>query len=459
MTFSALDSGLVGPLFATDAMREVFSDRARLAAMLEAEAALARAEARFGLVPPELAEAISRIRPDDLDIAEIGAGTALAGVPTIPFVKAVQKRLPPELEPGFHKGSTTQDILDTALVIQMRQAFGLLALDLDAVLAALMRLAEAHRGTLQVGRSYGQQAQPLSFGFKAAVWAAGIADAAGELPGLRRRVLRVSLAGPVGTLAGLRENGPAVADAVAAELGLGTAPIVWHARRAGIAAAGAGLTILIGTLAKTATDVANLAMTEIGEVSEPHVPGRGGSTAMPHKRNPVSCTVILAAHGAAPGLAATLMAGLAAQHERPAGAWHAEWHALPQLFGLASGALAEARRLAEGLVVHPDRMRANLDATRGLLFADAVAARLASKLGGAGAHGLLEVAAGRVRDTGAHLRDVLVDDPAVTRHLSPAEIEAAFDPGPAVSAADGWIGRVAAAVASVRDGLEPDTGG
>ena len=453
MTFSALDSALVGPLFATEAMREVFSDRRRIAAMLAVEAALARAEARFGLAPAELAPAIEAIDPGTLDLAEIGAGTALAGVPAIPFVKAVQNRLPKELEPAFHKGSTTQDIVDSALVLQMRDAFVLLADDLRAVLIGLAALALDHRTTPCAGRSYGQQAQPVSFGFKVAVWAAGVAEVAETLPTVRKAALTISLAGPAGTLSGLREAGPAVADAVAHELGLGTAPIAWHVRRGRLAAAGCWLATLIGALAKMATDVADLASTEVAEVSEPHVPGRRGSSAMPHKRNPVSSTIILAAHGAAPNFAAMLVTAMAAQHERPAGAWHAEWHALPSLFGLASGALAEAKRLAEGLVPDPERMRANLELTKGLLYADAVAARLSGKLGRERAHAALESAAGRVRDGEGDLRTVLAADSVIASALGERDLAEAFDPTPAVAAAGGWVDRALQDVDRARDGL------
>ena len=453
MSFAALDSELVGPLFATGAMRDVFSDASRLRAMLAAEAALARAEARLGLVPAELAVAIEGIDSAALDVPELGRATALAGVPTIPFVKAVGAMLPPALEPAFHKGSTTQDILDTALVLQMRDGLALLAADADAVLAGLARLADAHRATPCVGRSYGQQAQPVSFGFKVAVWAAGIADAAAGLPVVRAAVLRASLAGPAGTLAGLGDHGPAVADGFADELELGRSPIGWHVRRGGLAALGAWLAILIGALAKMATDVADLASTEVGEAAEPHVPGRGGSSAMPHKRNPVSSTVILAAHGAAPAFASVLIGAVAAQHERPAGAWHAEWHALPSLFGLASGALAEAKALAEGLVPDEARMRENLGRTRGLLFADAVAARLAGTLGRERAHALLERAAGRVREEGRDLRAILAEDPAVAEALGPGGLDDVFDPGPAVRAAAGWIDRALDAVAAARSAL------
>jgi 3-carboxy-cis,cis-muconate cycloisomerase len=446
MTFSALDSTLTGPLFATDAMRSVFSDRARLRAMLRMEAALARAQAGLGLVPDTLAPAIEAISPDDLDLEALGYGTALAGVPAIPFVKAVQARLPPALEPSLHKGATTQDVVDTALVLQMWEAFDLIEAELIAVIEGLPRLAAEHRDTPCAGRTYGQHAAPITFGFKVAVWLTGVGETAAQLPWLRQRVLVASLGGPVGTLAGLSGNGALVVDAFAQELGLGTTPLAWHALRARMVETGSWLSTLIGSLAKMAADVAHLTSTEVGEVAEPHVPGRGGSSAMPHKRNPVSSTVILAAQAAAKGHLVTLFDAMAGAHERSAGLWHGEWHALPALFGLASGALHEARSLAEGLAVDPDRMRANLDVTRGLLFADAAAARLAPQIGREEAHRLVERAAGEVRRTGEGLQAVLT-------RLAPIPLEDAFDLRPAIEMSGVWVDRALAEAASIRNTL------
>jgi 3-carboxy-cis,cis-muconate cycloisomerase len=446
MTFSALDSTLTGPLFATDAMRSVFSDRARLRAMLRMEAALARAQAGLGLVPDTLAPAIEAISPDDLDLEALGYGTALAGVPAIPFVKAVQARLPPALEPSLHKGATTQDVVDTALVLQMWEAFDLIEAELIAVIEGLSRLAAEHRDTPCAGRTYGQHAAPITFGFKVAVWLTGVGETAAQLPWLRQRVLVASLGGPVGTLASLSGNGALVVDAFAQELGLGTTPLAWHALRARMVETGSWLSTLIGSLAKMAADIAHLTSTEVGEVAEPHVPGRGGSSAMPHKRNPVSSTVILAAQAAAKGHLVTLFDAMAAAHERSAGLWHGEWHALPALFGLASGALHEARSLAEGLAVDPDRMRANLDVTRGLLFADAAAARLAPQIGREEAHRLVERAAGEVRRTGEGLQAVLT-------RLAPIPLEDAFDLRPAIEMSGVWVDRALAEAASIRNTL------
>jgi 3-carboxy-cis,cis-muconate cycloisomerase len=450
MTFSALDSQILGPLFASDEMRAVFSDRARLQAMLRVEAALAWAQSRFGMVPEELPAAVKAIRAEKLDVTDIGAQTVLAGVPTIPFVKAVQAKLPKDVEPYFHKGATTQDIVDTALVLQMREAFALIARELDPILAGLAGLAREHRQTPCVGRTYGQHAAPVTFGYKVAVWASGIAEVADQLPWLRERALVVSLGGPVGTFTAAGAQGPAVVTAFAEELGLGTTPATWHTLRARMVETGAWLATLMGALAKMATDVVHLASTEVGEVAEPYVPGRGGSSAMPHKRNPVSATVILATHAAGKGHVATLLEAMAASHERPAGPWHAEWQTLPQLFGLASAGLREARTLAEGLMVDRARMRQNIDATRGLLFADAVAARLAPKLGRHRAHRLVEDAAGKVRTGGAPLRDVLASDPQFTADVPADALDAAFDLSPSVEAAAVWADRALAEIDRVR---------
>ncbi|MGP9819411.1 lyase family protein [Salinarimonas sp. NSM] len=449
MTFSALDSALTGPLFASEAMRAVFDDRARIADMLAVEAALARAQAGLGLAPETLGPAIAAIAPDAVDLAAIGRETAHAGVPSIPFLKALRAMLPPALARDLHKGATTQDLIDGALALALHRAFALVAADLDAILAGLARLAEAHARTPCAGRTYGQHATPVTFGFKAAVWAAGIADVAAELPAVRTGACVASLAGPAGTLPAFGARAPEVADAFAREIGLAAAPIATHTRRAGVVRAGTWLATLMGALGKMAGDVAHLAATEVGEVAEPHAPGRGGSSAMPHKRNPVSCTVILAAASAARGPATTLLDAMVAAHERPAGAWHAEWHALPTLFGLASGALAEARRLAEGLVVDEAAMARNLDLTRGLLFADAAAAALAPVLGAEEAHARVTAAADDVRSRGMSLRDAL----AAPGDLPADVLARAFDLAPYVDAAAAFVPGALAQVETARRAL------
>ena len=454
MAFSALDSELTGALFASDAMRAVFAERAKVGAMLKVEAALARAEAAVGLVPKGLAPAIDKIKAADLDLGQLGAKTADAGVVAIPFVKAVEAKLPEALRGHFHLGATSQDIIDTALALQMAEGIALIANDLGAIIDGLSAMAKAYRRTPCAGRSYGQHAAPITFGYVAAGWLSGVADVAGELPAIRKRALVASLGGPVGTLSALGDKGSAVAKAFAAELGLGVGPVAAHTTRSRMAATGAWLATLIGALAKMATDVVFLSATEVGEVAEAAAEGRGGSSALPHKRNPVSATVILAAHAAAGGHVVTLLAAMASANQRPAGAWQAEWHALPALFGLASGALREGRRIAEGLVVDKARMRTNLDLTHGLLFTDAAAARLAPKLGREAAHKIVAKAAAAVRDSGKPLRAVLARDTSIPTTV----LDAVFDMTPAIDAAAAMTDRAIKDAAAMRRALAPTKG-
>jgi 3-carboxy-cis,cis-muconate cycloisomerase len=437
-------------------MRAVFSDAAWIAAMLRTETALARAQAALGLAPEGLAKELEAIRSDDLDPGALGIGTALAGVPAIPFVKAVQERLPAEVEPYFHRAATSQDVMDTALALQMQQAFTALGPDLERTIDGIAEIAERHRLTPCIGRTYAQHAAPITFGWKAATWCLGFAEVADDLAAVRARAATASLGGPVGTLAALGEEGPEVVERFARHLGLAVPPASWHTRRARIAETGMWLVRLSGTLAKLATDVAHLASTEVGEIAEPHLPGRGGSSAMPHKRNPVSATVILAAHAAATGHLGTLTFAMAAAHERPAGAWHSEWLVLPQLFGLLSGALREAAFLAEGMVIDARRMEQNLQLTRGLIFADAVAASLASHLGRAAAHAAAERAVSLVRAGGAAtLQEALQRDPAISPEKR-GGLEAAFDIGPSVSAATLWTDRALEEVRAIRGRLREE---
>jgi len=433
MSFSPLDSALTGPLFVTPAMRAVFSDEARLAAMLAFEAALARAQAEAGMADPGLPDALGAIIPADFDMAALGAETALAGVPVIPFVKQLRGMLPPPLASDLHRGATTQDVLDTALVIQIRDALKVLAPDLKALVEALHLRAQEHAHSLCAGRTYGQHAAPVTFGFKLAIWLAGICDALDALDDARPGALKLSLAGPVGTLTGMGEPDQAfsIRARMAEILGLADTPLPWHMRRGGLARLADALRQLLAALARMAGDLAHLASTEVGEIAEPHQPGRGGSSAMPHKRNPVSCTVILAASQHARGLSSALDEAAIGAHERPAGAWHGEWQVLPTLLGLASGALREARVLVQGMQIDVTRMRANIDMMRGLLFAGAASALLARDMGGAEAKAAVTRAADRVRAEQIDLIDALSAETGRER----ADLAPAFSLDPAITAA------------------------
>ncbi len=435
MTFSALDSALSGPLFVPHAMTEIWSDQSRLAAMLKAEWALALAQTKNGLCPPGVAEALAMVSPADFDMGALAQATALSGVPTIPFVNALRKLLPPVCEPYVHKGATTQDILDTALMMQVHQSMESLIPQAVEVLSALSNLASRQAQTPCVGRTYGQHAVPVSFGYKVAIWLSGLCDALAPWPALAPTILKASLAGPVGTLSGRSAAHSKTAQEFARLLGLSFDPVPWHVRRSPVASLSAFLTQVLGALAKMAGDVVHLSSTEVGEVCEPFIAGRGGSSAMPHKRNPVAATVIIAAFHAAQGLNQTMQGALAASHERPAGSWHGEWHVLPQLLGLVAGALQEAKRIAEGLEVDAARMRANLDLTGGLIYADSVASALAADLGAGKAHHLIEQAAGNVRQTGRSLLDVISEWPEMPESFKGDRLKSLFDPMPAVQAA------------------------
>jgi 3-carboxy-cis,cis-muconate cycloisomerase len=439
MSFSALDSRLTGPLFAPAALAEAFCDTARLAALLRVEWALAEAQHQQGLVPAEVAKAIAALSPADFDLETLGAATALSGVPTIPFVSALRRLVPKDCEAFVHKGATTQDILDTALVLQLQNALDRLLADLRSLLPALTELATREAATPCVGRTYGQHAAPVSFGFKVAVWLAGLCDVLEGLPALRKQALKASLAGPVGTLSGRSDKDRRVAESFADLLSLHHDPLPWHVRRAGLAGLAAWLGQLIGALAKCAEDIVFLASTEVAEVAEPFIKGRGGSSAMPHKRNPVSATLILAAQKQAPFLVATQLSCMNGAHERPAGAWHAEWTVLPQLFGLAAGAVREALTLARGLEVDRVRMLHNLDATQGLIFADAVAALLSRTIGADKAHHLVAQGADRVRETRQALPAVLPALPDWPQDVDAASLNACFDITPAVQAAASFV--------------------
>jgi 3-carboxy-cis,cis-muconate cycloisomerase len=451
MSFSALDSTLMGPLFRTDPMLTVFSDNARIRAMLRSEEALARAQSMAGLVPASLATAIAAIDPDEIDIASLGNATALAGVPVIPFVKMVQKKLPRDLEPYLHFGATTQDIADTALALQMRDGFKLIAQELVLILDGMVALAEQHRSTPCIGRTYMQHAAPVTFGFKIATRIANVLAFAQRLKPLCDQSLLASLGGPVGTLTAMGVQGPEILKAYAADLKLGCPPIAMHTQRGPMAGIAAWLAGLCDALGAWGSDIVHLTSTEVAEVSEPYVQGRGGSSAMPHKRNPISATVLIAAATAAPGLATTMFSAMLASHERPAGAWHAEWHALPQLFGLTSGALYEARRLAEGLHVDIARMRANIDLTHGLIFADAASAALAPTRGRAEAYSIVEAAADRIRSQGGELEAILLAGDLTQSERN--AVHEAFRLEPAIRAAAQWVDPMCEKARAVRTTL------
>ncbi|HTO98897.1 MAG TPA: 3-carboxy-cis,cis-muconate cycloisomerase [Myxococcales bacterium] len=437
-------SDLLTPLFRTPGAADLFADRARLQGLLDFEAALARAHARAGLFPAAAAERIAAsCRAELLDLRELAEATARAGNPAIPVVSALTRLVSaqdPEAGRHVHWNATSQDAMDTGLVLQLRRFLALLEKDLERLSAGLARLAAAHRGTVLCGRTWLQQAAPTLFGLKAAGWLDAVERQLVRLQEMRPRLLVLQFGGAAGTLGSLGAKGPEVAEALARELQLSLPALPWHAQRDRLAELAAFLGILLGTLGKIGRDLSLLAQTEISEAFEPAGQARGGSSTMPQKRNPVSASVLLAAAARAPGLTATLLAAMVQEHERGLGGWQAEWETIPELCLLAAGALEHAAAAIEGLEVDPGRMRENLDGSRGQVFAEAAASRLAARLGKAEAHEVVGRAARRARESGRHLRAALEEDRAAP--LSASELDAIFDPQRAVGAAAGFIDRV-----------------
>jgi 3-carboxy-cis,cis-muconate cycloisomerase len=439
---SATDSAVLGDLFGTAAMRGVFSDRARVQAMLDVEAALARAEAATGVIPKDAAAPIAAgCRAEDYDLAELGRLTALAGNPAIPLVKMLTAKVAGDAKRYVHWGATSQDIIDTGAILQMRRGLDLLIADLVAAADAAAKLADAHRKTPMVGRTFLQQALPITFGYKAAAWLGLAARAHDRLAALRRDRLCLQFGGAAGTLASLGTDGVKVAEALARELDLTLPDMPWHSARDRFAELGAAVAIAAGSMAKIATDIALLMQTEVGEVYEPAAEGKGGSSTMPHKRNPVGAAAAIAAATQAEARVPVLLAALHADHERGTGTWHMEWSSLPEVFVLTSGAVAQMRTALEGLTVDAERMRENLERTQGLIFAEATMMALAPAIGRGAAHNKIEEASHQAIEAKRHLRDVLMADKEIVGALSKEKIEALFDPMNQIGSSDAFISR------------------
>ena len=440
---------LLDALFTTEKMREIFSDRGRLQGMLDFEAALARAEARTGILSAEAAKAIAaHCRTDRLDVDALAAATALAGNPAIPLVRELTARVAAsdaEAARFVHWGATSQDAMDTGLVLQLREALNAIDADLARLASALASLARKHARTPLAGRTWLQQGPPVTLGLKAAGWLSAVERHRERVGRARQSVATVQFGGAVGTLAALADRGASVAEALAAELKLTLPDLPWHAQRDRIGEVATALGLLTGTLGKIARDVSLLMQTEIAEALEPSAPGRGGSSTMPHKRNPVGSAVILAAAARVPSLVATMLGAMVQEHERGLGGWHAEWETLPEICMLTAGALARAVEIVEGLHVDAKRMAADLEVTHGLIMAEAVSMALAEHLGRQSAHELVEKACALAVREKKHLHEVLTADTRVSKHLSKAELDRALDPARYTGQAEAFVVRALAA--------------
>ena len=442
-------AGLLDPLFRSGPMCAVFADRARLQGMLDFEAALARAAARAGAIPQRAGPAIAAsCRAELFDPVALARGTVLAGNPAAPMVQALTALVAKKNASAaryVHWGATSQDAIDTGAVLQLRAALDLIEADARRLAAALARSARKYRRTPMAGRTLLQQAVPITFGLKAAGALNALERSRARLRELRPRVLVIQFGGAAGTLASLGPRGLAVGQALAARLGLRQPAMPWHAHRDRVAEVATVLGLLTGTLGKIAKDIALLMQTEIGEAREPAAQGKGRSSAMPHKRNPVDVAVVLAAATKVPALVSVMLSAMTQEQERGLGNWQAEWETLPEICLLCGGALEHLAQAVEGLEVDAQRMRANLDLTRGLILAEAVSSALAPELGRDTAHALVEQACRRALSEERPLRDVLAEEPKIERLLAPEQLDRLLDPVNYLGAAEKFVARVLAA--------------
>jgi 3-carboxy-cis,cis-muconate cycloisomerase len=445
MPVNPADSPILGTLYGSDAMRAVFDETAYFQRMLDVEAALARVQGRLGIIPADAAEAIvAAAKVENLRTEELAASARNVGYPVVGLVAGLS-RAAGAAGGWTHWGATTQDIMDTATVLQVRDGLDLIETELKAILAALVAQAGRHRSTVMAGRTHLQQALPVTFGLKCAVWAMPFIAHLDRLKQIRSRVQVVEFAGAAGTLASLGDQGIAIMEALAVELGLGAPLAPWHVCRDALAETAGFLGLISGTLAKLATDIILLAQTEVGEVAEPYVAGRGASSTMPQKRNPIASEYILAAARMVQGLVPVMLGAMAQDHERATGPWQAEALALPQAFLLTHGALLHTRAIAEGLVVDAARMRANLDLTHGLIVSEAVMMGLAPVIGRGEAHHVVKHACDLALSEKISLADALERDPVVAARLDRAAIEGLIDPSNYLGSTQGFIDRVIAA--------------
>ena len=445
-------AGLFDGVLASGGVRVLVSDRAWLQAMLDVEAALARALARSGLIPAEDAEAIgAACRAELFDVAALGAAAPDTGTPVVPMVRSLAAAVGGRAAGHVHRGATSQDVMDTAAMLVTRRAFDPLLEDVHAAAGAAAGLAAAHRGTVLAGRTLLQHALPTTFGLQAAGWMSGLDSAAARLEDVRATRLAVQLGGAAGTLASLGDQGLGVARFVAEDLGLAEPVLPWHTERTRIAEVAGALGEAAGAVAKPARDVILLAQTEVAEVRE-GTPGRGGSSTLPHKRNPIAAVGAAAGAGRAPGLVATLLSSMAHEHERAAGPWHTEWVTLSQLLSTVGSAAAWLRDCLEHLEVDAARMRSNLDLTGGLLLAERVATALAPAVGRLAAHDAVERAAAEAAAAGRPFADALAGIPEIREHLSNEEIAALLDPAGYLGSAGAFVDRALEAHRGRREG-------
>ena len=428
-------SHLYASLFYQADMTEIFSDHALLKYMIQAEVALAKAQAQIGVIPESAASIIADVANTQgiqaIDFENLAIATGLAGNIAIPFVKqftAAVKAVDEDASRYVHWGATSQDILDTACILQARDALDIVEFQLRQAYVASLELTEKYRAEVMIGRTWLQQALPITFGHKAARWASSFKRDLDRLEQMKARVLTVQLGGAVGSLASLLDQGSKVVEAYAAQLKLNVPTCTWHAERDRIIEIASFLAIVVGNTGKMARDWSLMMQTEIAEVFEPNAKGRGGSSTMPHKRNPVAAASILAATNRVPALMSSIYQSMVQEHERSLGSWHAEWLALPEIFQLCAGALQRTVEVLQGLEVNRKNMQRNIETTQGLIMAEAVMMALAPKMGRLNAHHLVEKACKHAVAEQRHLYDVVSEVDEVQQYFNLEELRLIFKP-------------------------------
>lgn len=443
MPSSIIDSNYFRDMFGTDKMRSIFSDESRIQAWIDTEIALIKAQVKTGVIPKGVDENFEKVASlDNLDIGSMKEDFNRVGFPILPFVKQLTKLCDAETAKWVHYGATTQDILDTGMVLQMRKGLEIIEDDIDSIIFALASLAKKHRDTVMAGRTFQQLAAPITFGYKAAIWLDEMLRHRERHRQIMERILVGQCAGAVGTFATLGEKALEVQKLMMEELKLATPTITWHTARDGWSELASFHALLASTLAKIANEIAILMRSEIGELSEPFEIGRGASTTLPQKRNPISCEPIIANAHRLREMASSQMIAMIQEHERGVGQMHIEWMVVPESFILISGSLQHSKYILENLWIDENNMRKNLDIGGGLLMSESVMMGLASKVGKSIAHHLVYAAAGRAMDNGTTLRVELVNDSEICKNLTIQEIDALIDPSNYVGSAGAMVDAV-----------------
>ncbi len=427
-------SQLYASLFYQPDITAIFSDHALLGYMVQAEVALAKAQAKVNVIPASAATTIEQVGQNavaHIDMDALATAAGLAGNIAIPLVKqftALVKQQDEDASRYVHWGATSQDIIDTATILQCRDALALIEKQLQQAYQICLKQAQQYRDQVMIGRTWLQQALPITLGHKFARWAAALKRDLDRLQAMKGRVLTAQFGGAVGSLASLQDQGSAVVAAFAAQLNLTAPECTWHGERDRMVELASTLALIVGNVGKMAKDWSLLMQTEIAEVFEPAAKGRGGSSTMPHKRNPVAAASILAAANRVPALMASVFQSMVQEHERALGAWHAEWLAIPEIFQLCAGALERSSDVLEHMQVNTDAMQRNLECTHGLIMAEAVMMALAPKLGRLNAHHLVEQACQQAVAQQQHLKTVLADMEQVQAHFNDQALDELFNP-------------------------------